>query len=170
MRKVIHAGRANGCYFWMGSASVGKAGHAKVGIHKINDYPYRHQRPLRSHLLSLFSELKRRNVLRVAAAYLTASWLLIQVADTVFPVFGLGTGALNVLITVLAIGFPLFLLFSWVFELTPEGLRRENQVDRTASVTRSTGKQLDRIRMLVTANLYIGLFISAIAASGRYWP
>jgi len=101
--------------------------------------------------LSLFSELKHRNVLRVAVAYLAAAWLLIQVADTVFPVYGLGAGALNVLITVLAIGFPLFLLFSWVFEITPEGLKREKEVDRAASVTSGTGKQLDRIIIVLLA-------------------
>ena len=61
----------------------------------------------------------------MAMAYLAASWLVIQVADTMFPVYGLGNGALNVLITALAIGFPFFLLLSWVFRLTPQGFRRE---------------------------------------------
>jgi hypothetical protein len=79
--------------------------------------------------MSLFNELKRRNVLRVALAYLIASWLLIQVADTVFPVYGLGSGTLNVLITVLAIGFPLFLLFSWAFEITQDNNRVAGSVE-----------------------------------------
>ena len=70
--------------------------------------------------MSLYHELKRRNVLRVALAYLIASWLLIRVADTVFPVYGLGSGTLNVLITVLAISFPLFRLLSWAFEITQD--------------------------------------------------
>ena len=101
--------------------------------------------------MSFYFELKRRNVLRVAVAYLTASWLLIQVADTVFPVYGLGNTALNVLITVLAIGFPLCLLFSWIFEFTPEGLRRETEIDRAASITHKTGRQLDRIIIALLA-------------------
>ena len=84
--------------------------------------------------MSLYNELKRRNVIRVAVVYLTASWLFIQVADTVFPVYGLGNSALNMLITALAIGFPLFLLFSWVFELTPDGLKRESEIDHSASI------------------------------------
>ena len=95
--------------------------------------------------MSLFTELSRRNVIRVAVAYLTASWLLIQVADTVFPVYGLGADAMNMLITALAIGLPLFLVFSWVFEITPEGLKLETAVDRAVSTTHKTGKQLDRV-------------------------
>jgi adenylate cyclase len=79
--------------------------------------------------MSLYHELKRRNVLRVALAYLIASWLLIQMADTVFPVYGLGTGAGNVLITVLAIGFLLFLLFSWAFEITQDNNRVSGGVE-----------------------------------------
>jgi hypothetical protein len=79
--------------------------------------------------MSLYHELKRRNVLRVALAYLIASWLLIQVADTVFPVYGLDSGTLNALITVLAIGFPLFLLFSWAFEITRDNNRIAGSVE-----------------------------------------
>jgi len=101
--------------------------------------------------LSLFNELKRRNVLRVAVAYLTASWLLIQVAATVFPVFGLGPGAQYIVITVLTIGFPLCLLFSWVFEITPEGLKREKDVDHARPVTSGTTTQLDRAIILLLA-------------------
>ncbi len=107
--------------------------------------------------MSFFAELKRRNVLRVGVAYVTASWLLIQVADTVFPVYGLGPGAMNLLITVLAIGFPLFLLFSWVFEITPEGLKLERDVDREASITPQTGKKLDRI-IIALLTLALGYF------------
>ena len=79
--------------------------------------------------MSLYHELKRRNIIRVAVAYLIAFWLLIQMADTVFPVYGLGSGALNVLITVLAIGFPLFLLFSWAFEITRDNHRIAGRVE-----------------------------------------
>jgi TolB-like protein/Tfp pilus assembly protein PilF len=104
--------------------------------------------------MSFFAELKRRNVLRVGVAYVTASWLLLQVADTVFPVYGLGMDAMNALITMLAIGLPLFLLFSWVFEITPEGLKWEKDVDRARSLTARTGKRLDR--------MIIGLLILAL--------
>jgi len=107
--------------------------------------------------MSFYHELKRRNVIRVAVAYLTASWLLIQVADTVFPVYGLGTNALDMLITALAIGFPLFLLFSWVFEITPEGLKRETETGDLAPATQKSGKQFDRIIIVLLA-LALGFF------------
>ena len=101
--------------------------------------------------MSLYHELKRRNVLRVAIAYLAGSWLLVEVAETIFPLFGFDDTPARILVIVLAIGFPLFLLFSWVFEITPEGLKKEKDIDRTASVTHKTGKQLDRIIIVLLA-------------------
>jgi len=101
--------------------------------------------------MSLFSELKRRNVIRVAIAYLAASWLLIEVAETIIPLYGFGDMPARIVVTVLAIGFPLFLLFSWVFEITPEGLKKEKDIDHAASVTSKTGKQLDRIIIVLLA-------------------
>ena len=107
--------------------------------------------------MSLYHELKRRNVFRVASAYLAASWLLIEAAETIFPLYGFGDAPARIVVTVLAIGFPLFLVFSWVFELTPEGLKKEKDIDRTAAVTRKSGKQLDRIIIVLLA-LALGYF------------
>ena len=107
--------------------------------------------------MSLYRELKRRNVIRVAIAYLAGSWLLVEVAETIFPLFGYGDTPARIMVIVLAIGFPLFLLFSWVFEITPEGLKKEKDIDRTASVTHKTGKQLDRIIIVLLA-LALGYF------------
>jgi len=107
--------------------------------------------------MSLYHELKRRNVLRVAIAYLAGSWLLVEVAETIFPLFGFDDTPARILVIVLAIGFPLFLLFSWVFEITPEGLKKEKDIDRAASVTHKTGKQLDRIIIVLLA-LALGYF------------
>ena len=107
--------------------------------------------------MSLYQELNRRNVFRVAIAYLAGSWLLVEVAGTIFPLFGFGDTPTRILVIVLAIGFPLFLLFSWVFEITPEGLKKEKDIDRTASVTHKTGKQLDRIIIVLLA-LALGYF------------
>ena len=101
--------------------------------------------------MSLYHELKRRNVIRVAIAYLAASWLLIEAAETIFPLYGFGDAPARIVVTVLAIGFPLFLVFSWVFEFTPEGLKREVDVVREHSITRFTGKQLDRIIIVMLA-------------------
>jgi TolB-like protein/Tfp pilus assembly protein PilF len=107
--------------------------------------------------LSLFNELKRRNVIRVGVAYLAGSWLLIEIAETIFPLFGFDDTPARIMVIVLAIGFPLFLLFSWVFEFTPEGLKKEKDIDRAASVTHKTGKQLDRIIIILLA-LALGYF------------
>jgi len=101
--------------------------------------------------MSLYHELKRRNVFRVAIAYLAGSWLLVEVAETIFPLFGFDDTPARIMVIVLAIGFPLFLLFSWVFEITPEGLRKEKDIDRVVSVTHKTGKQLDRVIIVLLA-------------------
>ncbi len=107
--------------------------------------------------MSLFNELKRRNVLRVGAAYIVAAWLIIQAAETILPLYGYGDTPARIIVTLLAIGFPLFLLFSWVFEFTSEGLKREKVVRRGESITRRTGKKLDRI-IIVLLVLALGYF------------
>ncbi len=99
--------------------------------------------------MSLFDELKRRNVLRVAAAYVVVSWLIIQVVETIFPVFGFGDAGIRLVIIVLAIGLIPALILSWAFEITPEGLKKEKDVDRSQSATAQTGKKLDRWIMVV---------------------
>ncbi len=108
--------------------------------------------------MSLFSELKRRNVFRVGAAYAVVAWLLVQVADVVFPVFGAPDWALRIFVIVLLLGLPVALLASWVFELTPEGMKREKDIDRSAPVTRSTGRRLDRV-IIVALIIALGYFI-----------
>ena len=107
--------------------------------------------------MSLFSELKHRNVLRVAIGYLAASWLLIQIVETLFPIFGLADELVRLFVIILIIGFPLILIFSWLYELTPEGLQREKDLDRTDSLARHTGKKLDRAIIVVLA-LALGYF------------
>ncbi|MBT8090304.1 MAG: hypothetical protein KJO01_08865 [Gammaproteobacteria bacterium] len=101
--------------------------------------------------MSLVSELKRRNVFRVALAYLAVAWLLIQVAETTFPLFGLPDSAARLVVVVLGIGLIPALIFSWVFELTPDGIKKESEIDRSQSITAATGKSIDRIVMLVLA-------------------
>ena len=101
--------------------------------------------------MSFISELKRRNVIRVAMAYAVAAWLIIQVVETILPAFGYGDAAIRYIVIILAIAFIPTLAFSWAFEITPEGLRREVDVVREHSITRFTGKKLDRIIMLLLA-------------------
>jgi TolB-like protein/Tfp pilus assembly protein PilF len=75
--------------------------------------------------MNLFTELKRRNVFKVAAAYLVISWVAVQIADTAFPAFGAPDWALRIFILVLLLGFPIALVVAWALELTPQGLRRD---------------------------------------------
>ncbi|HSM27494.1 MAG TPA: tetratricopeptide repeat protein [Thioalkalivibrio sp.] len=101
--------------------------------------------------MTFFAELKRRNVIRVGAAYVVVAWLVIQVVETIFPAFGFGDVAVRYTTIVFAIGFIPALIFAWAFELTPEGLKKESEVDRSQSVTPQTGKKLDRAIMVVLA-------------------
>ena len=93
--------------------------------------------------MSLFNELKRRNVFRVGIAYIVIAWLLAQVADLAFENFGTPDWAIKTLLFVLVLGFPLAVFFAWAFELTPEGLKKEKEVDRSQSITHHTGRKLD---------------------------
>ena len=90
--------------------------------------------------MSLLEEIKRRNVLRIAGLYLVGAWLIVQVAGTVLPMFDAPAWLPRTIVIVLAIGFIPALIFAWAFELTPEGLKRETDVDRTESITPHTGK------------------------------
>lgn len=101
--------------------------------------------------MSLYYELKRRNVLRVAAAYIVTSWLLIQVVETIFPLFGFGDTPARLTVIVLAIGFLPAMVLAWVFELTPEGLKRDRDVDRSKPRSEIADQRLDRVIMLVLA-------------------
>ena len=93
--------------------------------------------------MSFWSELNRRNVVRVGAAYAVGSWLIVQIAETIFPLFGFGSTPARITVIVLTIGFLPTLVFAWAFELTPEGVKREKDVERFKSITKRTGKQLD---------------------------
>jgi len=95
--------------------------------------------------MSLFDELKRRNVIRVAIAYLVVAWLLAQVVDLVLENFGAPGWFMRSLLVVLAAGLPVVVIFAWAFEITPEGIKKEGDVDRSQSVTHHTGRKLDRV-------------------------
>ena len=84
--------------------------------------------------MSLLAELKRRNVIRMAGLYLITAWLLVQVAETLLPIFATPGWVLQALVVLVALGFVPTLIFSWVFELTPEGLKRDAEVDPESSI------------------------------------
>ncbi|WP_146908514.1 tetratricopeptide repeat protein [Arenimonas daejeonensis] len=106
--------------------------------------------------MTLFSELKRRKVIRVAGLYLVTAWLLVQVAETLLPIFGTPDWVLRVLVVLLALGFVPALLFSWAFELTPDGLRRDTAAGIDPEARSAGNRRLD-IATLVVALLAIGL-------------
>ena len=90
---------------------------------------------------NLFAELKRRNVIRMTGLYLVGAWLVVQVAGTVLPMFGAPEWLPRTIVVLLAIGFVPAMIFSWVFELTPQGLKREDDVAPEQSITPQTGRR-----------------------------
>jgi TolB-like protein len=101
--------------------------------------------------MSFFQELTRRNVVRVGIAYAVMGWVLAQVAEFAFENFGAPDWALKTFVVVLLLGMPLVLFFAWAFEITPEGVKRERDVDRSRSITANTGRKLDFIIIGVMA-------------------
>jgi adenylate cyclase len=96
-----------------------------------------------------FAELKRRNVIRMAGLYLVGAWLLTQVASTILPMFGTPEWLPRTIVILLAIGFIPALIFSWIFEVTPEGLRRDAEVPPERSIGPQTGRRMDRMIIAV---------------------
>ena len=105
--------------------------------------------------MNIFNELKRRNVFRVGVGYVIISWLLAQVADLMLENFGAPAWVIKSFLGFLIIGFPLALFFAWAFELTPEGVKREKDVDRSKSIAGQTGQKLN--------NVIIGILVIALA-------
>ncbi|NNF52702.1 MAG: hypothetical protein HKN59_09720 [Gammaproteobacteria bacterium] len=107
---------------------------------------------------SIFTELKRRNVFRVAVAYVVIGWVLAQVLDLLVEAFEAPGWVLKIFIALMVIGFLPALAFSWVYELTPEGFKRESEVDRTRSVTGNTARKLDvvTIAAVVIGAAFVG--------------
>src|SRR5438105_555693 len=106
---------------------------------------------------NLFSELKRRNVLRMAGLYLVGAWLVVQVAGTVLPMFGVPEWLPRTIVVLLVIGFVPAVIFSWVFQLTPQGLKREDDLAPEQSITPQTGHWMDRM-IIVVLVLALGYF------------
>ena len=103
---------------------------------------------------SLFAELQRRNVFRVALAYGVIAWVLAQVTDLAFDNFGSPEWVSKTVLFLLLLGLPLAIFFAWAFELTPEGIKKEKDVDRSQSITPKTGRKIDY--------LIIGVLIIAV--------
>ena len=113
---------------------------------------------------NFFSELKRRNVYKLAVAYAVAAWLVIQVASIVLPTFHAPEWTLQAIIALVVIGFPAALVCSWAFEITPEGIVRESEVAPGKSMTRSTGRKIVAVTLVIAA-VATGLFVFQLLRS-----
>jgi TolB-like protein/Flp pilus assembly protein TadD len=107
--------------------------------------------------MSFFEELKRRNVFRVGIAYAVSSWLLLQMVDLVLENIDAPDWVMQVFMLALAIGFPLAIFFAWAFEMTPEGVKRESEVDRSKSIAPQTGRKMDR-NIIIALTLALAYF------------
>ena len=99
--------------------------------------------------MNFFGELKRRNVYKVAVAYAVVSWLLVQAASILFPTFEAPPWVMKVFVAVLVLGFPIALIFSWAFEITSEGIKRESEVDPGKSIAPRTGRRIVGLTMVL---------------------
>jgi len=109
--------------------------------------------------MSFFNELKRRNVVRMGVLYIVASWVMLQISDVIFDPLGVPSWVFRLLMSLLALGFPFALIFSWIFELTPEGLKRERDIDRSQSIVHQTGHRMNTV-IVVLLVLAIGGLIA----------
>lgn len=107
--------------------------------------------------MSFIKELKRRNVIRVAIAYVIVAWLTAQVTELALDSFAAPDWVMKTVLFLLVIGFPLALILAWAYELTAEGLKKERNVDRSESITHITGRKLDFI-IIVVMTLALGYF------------
>jgi adenylate cyclase len=107
---------------------------------------------------NFFAELKRRNVYKVAVAYAVVAWLLIQAASILFPTFEAPAWVMKVFVSLVVLGFPVALVFSWAFEITPEGIKRESEVAPNESITPHTGRKIIALTIVV-AVIAAGLFV-----------
>ena len=91
---------------------------------------------------NFFTELRRRNVYKVAVAYAVVGWLLVQITTQVFPIFEIPNWAVRLVVLLLVLGFPVALILSWAFEITPDGTQRESEIAPEKSTTRTTGRRI----------------------------
>src|SRR6266487_1291566 len=114
--------------------------------------------------MSFFAELKRRNVYKVAIAYAVVSWLLIQAASIFLPAFDAPPWVMKIFIIVVIFGFPVSLILSWAFEITPEGIKLESEIEPTKSIARRTGRKIVAVTIAL-AVVAAGLFMYQLVRS-----
>src|SRR6267143_3166170 len=114
--------------------------------------------------INFFSELKRRNVYKVAVAYAVVAWLLIQAASIFLPAFDAPPWVMRIFIIVIIFGFPMALIFSWAFEITPEGIKLESEIEPSRSIKRRTGRKIVAVTIAL-AVIAAGLFVYQLVRS-----
>src|SRR5438477_8716467 len=114
--------------------------------------------------INFFAELKRRNVYKVAVAYAVVAWLLIQAASIFFPAFDAPPWVMKIFIIVIIFGFPVALIFSWAFEITPEGFKLESEIEPNKSIKRRTGRKIVAVTIAL-AVVAAGLFVYQLVRS-----
>jgi TolB-like protein/cytochrome c-type biogenesis protein CcmH/NrfG len=119
---------------------------------------------------SFFQELKRRNVIRVAAVYFAVAWLIVEIASVVLPTFHAPEWVMQVFTFLMALGFPVALVFAWAFEITPEGIKKEKDVDRSQSITPVTGRVLDFTIIAILAAIVVVFAVDKFFLSGESPP
>lgn len=114
--------------------------------------------------MKLLAELKRRNVIRMAGLYLVGAWLIVQIAETLLPIFHTPDWVLQALVVLLALGLLPALVFSWIYELTPDGLQRDTGAAAEPAIAASTARRMDRL-------FFAGLVVLiGLIAADRFWP
>ena len=97
--------------------------------------------------MSLFEELKRRNVFRVAVAYVVSAWVIIEVSSLILDIYESPDSVSRIIVALLALGLPFALVFAWAFEVTPDGIKRESEVDHSSAESVQTARRLDFLTM-----------------------
>ena len=120
-------------------------------------------------LKKFLAELQRRNVYRVAVAYGVVSWLLIQIATQIFPVFEIPNWGARLVILALALGFPVALVLAWAYEITPEGIKHTEDVGPGKSTTRRTGRALDFVIIAVLLAVIAVMAFRHFRAAATRW-
>ena len=107
--------------------------------------------------MNFFDELKRRNVIKATIAYIVVAWVLLQVFTSVLPNLGAPPWVLKTLMFLIVIGLPIWIIFSWVYEITPEGLKKTLEVSNEQSITEATNK---RLNIIIIITLIIAIAVS----------
>ena len=114
--------------------------------------------------MSTIAELKRRNIFRVALLYIVSVWLILQVAEILFELLGVPGWVFRFIFALLIICFPLALVFSWIFEITPEGLKKGQHVEAHASITAQTGRKINVLTVVLLACAILAAIVNQLLA------